>query len=89
MLAHLIPFIFKLCRKESALLNPRHEDMIALPEIELENVFVRDPFQSALRRVDQLAPELGRGEDEDIPVIAFELGEYEQATQFWIGDDQP
>ena len=78
--AHFIPLIVKLCRKEFVLSDPRHKDMVAFPEIETQYFFVGDPFQSAFRRIDQLTVEFIGREDENIPIIAFELWKHKQAT---------
>ena len=78
--AHRVPLLFKFCRKEFSLSYPLHEDLVALPEIEIQNVLVRDPFQCTFRRVDQLTGELNCSEDKNVPVIAFELREHEQAA---------
>ena len=62
--------------------------MVAFPEVKLKHMLVRNPFQSTLRGIDQLASEIVCGKDENIPVIAFELGEHQQAAQFWAVDRQ-
>ena len=50
--AHRVPLLFKFCGKEFSLLDPGQKDMVALPEVEVRNVLVRDPFQPPLGRVD-------------------------------------
>ena len=77
MSVQLIFLIHELCRKEFTVLNPGHEEMIAFPEIEIKNLFVWNPFELTLRRIDQLAAELGGDKDKDIPIVALELGEHQ------------
>jgi hypothetical protein len=45
--AHLISIIFKLCRKELSILDPRQEDVITLPQVESGDLFIRNPLQCA------------------------------------------
>ena len=52
-------------------MDPRHKDMVAFPEVKLKHMLVRNPFQSTLRGIDQLASEIVCGKDENIPVIGF------------------
>jgi hypothetical protein len=52
--AHFISLVFKFRGKEFALSNPRHKDMVAFPEVEIKNAFLRNPFQFALRRFARL-----------------------------------
>ena len=53
--AHLVPFILKFCGEEFSFPDPGHEDVVAFPEIEAEQLFVWNPFQPALGGIDQLA----------------------------------
>ena len=74
--AHLVPFIFKFCRKEFPFFHPWHKDMVAFPQVQIQYLFIRDPFQPAFGRINcQFAAEFGRGEDKDVPIIALEFGE--------------
>ncbi len=88
MSAHLICLIFKFCGKEFSFPDPGHEEMIAFPEIEIKKLFIGDPFELTLRRIDQFAAELGGSKHKYIPVIAFEVWEYQQTAILWILNGQ-
>ena len=83
---HSIPIVLELGGKELSFLNPWHKDVVTFPQVETQNMFIRNPFQPAFGGIDQLAGEIHRRKDKDIPVVAFELREQEQAAQFWIPD---
>ena len=73
---HPVPIIVEFCREKSLILQPWQKDMVTFPEVELGQLNVLHPFQPALRRgLGQLAGKFRCCEDEDIPVIAFEIGE--------------
>ena len=78
--AHRIPVVFNFRGEESSFSYPGHEDMVALPEIEIQYAFVRDLFQPPFGRVDQFTTEIARCEHKDIPIIAFEFGKQQQAA---------
>ena len=44
---HLILFVLKFCGKEFSFSNPWHKDMITCPEVQVKNLFIGNPFQSA------------------------------------------
>src|SRR5690625_489628 len=76
------PVINEAGWEHAGLFKPGQEDPVTFPQVQLVKPFIGYPVQFALGRVDELAPEVSDGEDENVPVVAaIESGEGDHPVQ--------